>query len=177
MTRMPSSDLRVSAGHVALELRAPGFETLRRELDVDGGQTEQLTLTLVPVSETPTLREKAYTPPPSGGISDQKVLALTTGAIGLVGAVVGTVSGLTAASKKSDAEKVCPGLCPSQNGVQLWSDARTAGNVSTIAFVVAGVGLTGAAVLWLSAKPAAGRTARAAEIDLGLGSVQVRGRW
>jgi hypothetical protein len=134
-----------------------------------------VTLTLDPVRLPPP--EKAITPTATRGLGTQEVLAITVGALGLASAAVGTVSGLTAASKKSDAEKACPDLCSTAGGVSEWSDAKTAGNVSTVAFLAAGVGLTVAAVLWFSATREPSRPAPMAEIDLGPSSVQVRGTW
>ncbi len=58
----------------------------------------------------------------------------------------------------------------------MWRDAKNAGNLSTIAFVIGGVGLAGAAVLWIAGKP---ETANApgAQVGVSPGGLAVRGRW
>jgi hypothetical protein len=106
--------------------------------------------------------------------STQKTLALVAGGVGVVGVGLGTIFGLSAMSKHDDAAAKCPAACPDQAGVDLWNDARTAGNISTVAFVVGGVGLATGAILWFTAKPS--RTT-ALRTDFGPGTVQIRGTW
>jgi hypothetical protein len=123
--------------------------------------------------------------PPSQGIGIQKVLALVTTGVGVAGVAVGTVFGLESMSKHDDAIKACPGACRDQNGVTLWNQARSAGDLSTAGFVVGAVGLAGGAVLWFTA-PAPEESMRAGavrgvfetmRIGVGPGSLQVRGVW
>jgi hypothetical protein len=77
-------------------------------------------------------------------------------------------------SKHNDAAAACPApACADQNGVDLWHDAQTAGNVSTVAFIVGGVGLAGAAVLWLTAKPGTAAT----RVGVGPGGLQLKAVW
>jgi hypothetical protein len=108
----------------------------------------------------------------SGGT--QKVIAIVAAGVGVAGIGVGTIFGLSAMSKHDDANAKCPGACTDQAGVELWNDARSAGNISTIGFVVGGVGLATGAILWLTAKPS--RTT-AFQGGVGPGSVQIRGTW
>ncbi len=70
---------------------------------------------------------------------------------------------------------MCPNTCPTQGGVDLWNDASTLGNVSTIGLIVGGVALAGGAVLWFTA-PRSG-SAVSAQVGAGLGDIQVRGSW
>jgi hypothetical protein len=108
----------------------------------------------------------------SGGT--QKAVAIVAAGVGVVGIGVGTIFGLSAMSKHDDANAKCPGACSDQAGVELWNDARTAGNISTIGFVVGGVGLATGAILWLTAKPSRTTSVHA---DVGPGSLQIRGTW
>jgi hypothetical protein len=104
----------------------------------------------------------------------QRTLALVAGGVGVVGVAVGSIFGLQAMSKHSDADQKCPGDCPDQAGVDLWNEARTAGNISTIAFAVGGVGLATGAILWFTAKPSRASSVHA---QIGPGSLQIRGTW
>ncbi len=61
-----------------------------------------------------------------------------------------------------------PGQCATQDGVNKWSAAASTGNISTIAFIVGGVGIAGAAVLWSTA-PGATRQTGAAQVGVGPG--------
>jgi hypothetical protein len=109
-----------------------------------------------------------------GGMGTQKILALVAGGIGVVGIGVGSAFGFIAISKKSDAQSACPNQCATSDGVTKWSDAGAAGNLSTIGFIVGGVGLAGAAVLWFMA-PSSG--ASTAQVGIGPGALQLKGTW
>jgi len=109
-----------------------------------------------------------------GGMGTQRVLALVAGGIGVVGIGVGTAFGIMALSKKSDAQNVCPNDCPTQDGVNKWSDATSTGNISTIALIVGGVGIVGGAVLWFTAPSG---SSSSPQVGVGPGGLQLRGRW
>lgn len=83
--------------------------------------------------------------------------AIGVAAAGAVGMIAGSVFGLSAQSKWSDAEDRCnAALECDRTGVDLAADARRAGNISTVAFVAGGVAIGGAAALWFLAAPAGG---------------------
>jgi hypothetical protein len=111
------------------------------------------------------------------GLGTQKILGLVAMGVGVVGVGLGTVFGLQSMSKHDDAQKACPNTqCATQDGVALWSDARSAGDLSTILFAVGGVGLAGGAVLWFTAKSESA-DAPSAQVGLGPGTFQLRGTW
>jgi hypothetical protein len=94
----------------------------------------------------------ATAPSPSAPSSSRKTLAYVAGGVGIVGLGVGTVFGLRTFSKKSDRDAACPGgICTSQAGIDLDSQARTAARTSTIGFGVGLVGLGVGTYLLLSA--------------------------
>lgn len=82
----------------------------------------------------------------------QRAAAIALGLIGLAGLATGSIFGLRAASKNSEASKHCRDdtRCDAE-GIRLDQQGRDAGTVSTIAFVVGGVALAGGAVLLLTA--------------------------
>lgn len=103
-----------------------------------------------------------------GGLSRQKVAAIVVASIGVASLGTGGAFGVIAMQKKKDAEKLCPGdECPDQTGSDAWSKAKTAGTISTIGFAVGGAAIAGAALLWF--------TAPQAQLEVGLGSIHVRG--
>jgi hypothetical protein len=91
--------------------------------------------------------------------SAQKTWSVVLGGAGLVGLGVGSAFGLMALSERNDAQSACPGSrCATQDAANKWSSAGSTGNVSTIAFIVGGAGVAGAALLWFTA-PSPGRVA------------------
>ena len=78
--------------------------------------------------------------------------ALVTGIVGLVGLGVGAVAGGISWADHDSASQSCPGFrCASPASAGKWNDAVTWGTVSTVAFVVGGIGIAGASVIWLTA--------------------------
>ena len=115
-------------------------------------------------------------PAPPPRLSSQKIAALAVAGVGVAALGVGSVFGLIANGKKSDAKAACPDRCTDQSGVDKWNSARSAGNVSTVAFIVGAAALGTGAVLWFTAKP---ESASAPGLALGtsFGSLQLRGTW
>ena len=96
-----------------------------------------------PVAPRRSLHERCrlarQSPETSSGLGTQKTLAIVAGGVGLVGLGLGSVFGLMTISKKNDAQSACPNLCSTQDGVTQRSDTKSAGNTSTVAFIVGGV--------------------------------------
>lgn len=93
-----------------------------------------------------------------GGIGNRWP-ALVAGGVGVVGIGVGTIFGLQSMSKHDDAEKHCSGDQCTPEGIALRDDAIAAGNVSTVGFIVGGVGLAAGAVLWFTLPSGSGDAA------------------
>lgn len=84
----------------------------------------------------------------------QRTIAVVAGGVGVVGVVIGTVFGLRSSSKHDAADRACGGPAPAdcpQEGVDAGNAARSAGNVSTIGFILGGAGLAAGAILWFTA--------------------------
>jgi len=113
--------------------------------------------------------------PEESALGPQRTGALVAGGVGVAGLAVGSIFGLIAKSKHDQAGQFCDGTtCTSQRGVDLKSEAVTAGNISTVAFITGAVGLAAGAALWVTAGPDASRAATP-QLGVGLGSVVVRG--
>jgi serine/threonine-protein kinase len=153
-----------------------GTETATKTPAAPLATPPQATTTAPQVTTTQTTTSQpASDSPPSGerpGLGPQKIAAIVAAGVGVVGVGIGTVFGLQAMSKRSDASNACPGQCADQNGIDLWKSAKTAGNVSTVAFIVGGVGLAAGATLWFTAKPSA-----STQVGIGPGSIELKGIW
>jgi hypothetical protein len=182
--RLGGAPVPVDPGEHTFVFEVPGQPRFEKKLvlrEGEQGRLERVTIGTAPEPAKPPPTE-APSPGPatrpiegsSSGLGFQKVLAIGAGVVGVAGLGVGSAFGLVALSKRDDAEKICPGnLCPDTTGSSKWSDAKTAGNVATVAFVVGGVSAAAGVVLWLTA-PSVGQGVR---VGFGPGSVQVGGRW
>jgi hypothetical protein len=179
------------AGPHLFEATAPGRRPWSTTVNVeDGGSTLTVRvpdLDLLPVEPAPAevhplpeAQDQPAAPPPARGhLGTQRALAIASGGLGVVAIGVGTFFGIQSMSKHNEAAKACPQtVCPlpdPQNGLNLWNDARTDGNVSTVAFVVGAVGVAGMAALWFTAPT--GPADNATRVGLGIGSVRLQGVW
>ena len=110
----------------------------------------------------------------SNSLGSQRVVAVAATGIGVIGVALGSTFGLISRSKHDEAQHDCTGSnCREQRGVDLKSQAIWTGNVSTVAFVVAAVGLGAGATLWFTASPRSAPTQPQAGV--GLGGVFLRG--
>jgi hypothetical protein len=109
-------------------------------------------------------------------LGTQRTLALASAAVGIVGLGVGIGFGLKAMSRHDDAQTACPGTCADQHGVDLWNRAVSAGTVSTVGFIVTGVGLAGAGVLWFVPRHEANGGATTT-VAVAPGMIGMRGIW
>jgi hypothetical protein len=105
----------------------------------------------------------------------QRVAALAAGAVGVAGVAVGTVFGLQAKTLRDDAHTShgCDddSRCQTTQGVELIEQARRAGNLSTVAFVIGATGVVAGATLWITAPR------HVPQVGLGIGGLHIRGTW
>jgi len=135
----------VDAGEQTITVSAPGKAPWRETIAVRE-------------AETATVRVKALDDPKIPG---QRIGAIAAGGVGVAGVVVGSVFGLLAMSKWSDAVDACKGpaesptSCSTPKGVAdastLGSEANGLATISTVGFVLGGAGLAAAGILWFTA--------------------------
>ena len=177
--------LPVDPGKHAIEASAKGKKPFTATIDVsDRVRTPSVE---VPVLDADPDAAKASTTTTTTEPADEKRADGSTTRIasyvlmgaGVVGLGVGTVFGLKTSSTWSDAKTHCTGLECDRTGVQLATDAKNAGTVSTIAFVAGGALLAGGAILFFtlpSAPAKAGAThGTRVGFGLGLGSATMQG--
>jgi hypothetical protein len=123
-----------------------------------------------PASSAPQTAEQ----PSTSSWSAQRTGALVAGGVGVVSIVVGAVFGLDAFSKWSHAQSACGNGCGPNDPAQGYKkDASTAATVSTVAFVVSGIAVVGAVVLWATAP--SGGVQVAPTVGPQAGGVTIRG--
>ena len=180
--RLEGTALSIDPGEHVFVFETAGQPLVQKQMVIregEKGRRERVSFptildVLIPKNQ-PKPQPTAHTSP----FSVQRVMAIASAGIGVVGLGLGIGFGIDAMSKHDDANKACPNQCTDQKGVDLWNQAASSGNVSTVAFIVGAAGLVGGAVLWLTAKPSANDASSQASTELGFGpgSVQLRRAW
>jgi hypothetical protein len=144
----------VDPGSHTLRFEAPGKPPVEKKVIFREGEKDRH-ITVVLGAPTAVLPPAAA---PSSGTwwNARKTLAVTSGAVGLVGVVLGSAFGVAAKSDWSSSQSLCsPGNCPStsahDSAVSDQQSASTCALVSTIGFVVGVAGIAGGAALWFTA--------------------------
>ena len=164
--------LPVDPGAHKVVASAPGHRSFTDSVVLKEGGSATLPIPVLeaaPEEPAPAAAQPAAPPPttgsPSSPVTDRSAeppqadssggpgaLVIGLGALGVVGIGAGTVLGFMTKSKFDESKQHCnPGnenLCNAQ-GVELRDNAFTLGNLSTVGFIVGGVALAGAAVLWI----------------------------
>ena len=100
-----------------------------------------------PTVATPTPAEATTQRPPGR----DRTWAWVAGGVGVAGVLTGSIAGAIAIDKKNTVNAQCQGMVCTQAGKDAGDSGRTFATVSTVGFVVGGVGLAAAAVLWVLA--------------------------
>jgi hypothetical protein len=193
--RLEGTALSIDPGAHTFSFETAGQAAIQKQFVIREGEKdrrERLVFGAASVATVPApapapasiLASSPGTPPPSDGASHglgtQRILAIVAAGVGVVGLGVGIGYGVSSRSKHDSASKVCPNpQCPDGNGVDLWNQAISAGNISTAAFIVGAAGLAGGATLWFTAPHRAGGAAETAgtQVGLGPGMLQMKGVW
>ena len=155
----------VDPGSHMIEATAPGKKAWRSTVKVEGDNAS--VIVAVPALEdapvetqaTPSLGASTDLPPEG---KTRRTIALVVGGVGVVGLGIGTAFALQAKAKYDDSLPSCPtdkNICSAQ-GVSLRDDARTAGNVATVAIGAGAAALVAGAILFLTAPSAGGEPDR-----------------
>lgn len=135
-------------GYHQLVATAPAHDELRREVSLAERATEVVELSLTPSAGAADAEEAA-----SGGGGIGKWPAIISWSLGAVGLGFGIGYGVVAINDTNALldDYACAGdICPSAAQDDLDS-AKLEGNISTVGFVVAGVGLVAGTIFWLVA--------------------------
>jgi hypothetical protein len=140
----------VDPGAHVIEVTAPGRQAWSAKVDI-AGEGAQQTVEVPGLAEAKTDAAPATPVATKDELSSQRKLAIAAGGVGVAGIAVGSVLGVLAITKWSDAKDGCdPAGCTGAS-VSEGQSAETLGNLSTVGFIIGGVGLAAAAVLWFTA--------------------------
>jgi hypothetical protein len=167
--------LAMDPGSHLLRFEADGKTPLEKTVVLREGEKERrVTVVLTPEGYVPQAPLPPLPVAPPSTWNQRKTMAVAVGAVGLVGIIVGSVTGGLALSSWSTAKSECTtASCPSSTRPSAESSrtsAVTLGTVSTVAFVVGGAGLAGGGLLWLTAPKSDAPVALELRPVFGLGS-------
>jgi hypothetical protein len=159
----------VDPGDHVIGAGGQGYLKAEGKVHVDAGRATSISLTLSPdpnastaaagaqpatavapqapaaTTGAPAVTQAEAPPRPAAG---NHVPAYIAGAVGLVGVGVGIVFGMAATNDKSDLDHMCKAMvCPPSAQSTLDAGTRN-GTISTVGFVIGGLGLAGGAVLY-----------------------------
>lgn len=184
---------QVDPGPHVLKASADGFKTGEKPFPVAEGATADVKITLEAGASTPLPPGPGdaggdhagprpggdtVTPPPAdtgGGGNGMKYAAYGAFAVGGAGLVLGAVTGVVAMGKASSLKDACTdGKCPASEDSNI-SSYKTMTALSTVGFIVAGVGGAAGAVLLITAPKSSG--ARWVSPYVGAGTLGAAGRF
>jgi hypothetical protein len=176
------------SGSHTIEASAPGRKPWSQTVSVlDGATTSHVTvpdLERLPPDAKPVAEAPAPVVAPvaahraSGRGSAQRISGIFGLSLGVAGAGLGATFGLLSKAKHDTAHGECPDhSCGNAQGVSDWADATNFGNISTVAFIVGGVGLAAGVTLLLTAPKSEDTEGPVARVVVGPGDVALMGTW
>lgn len=150
----------VNPGDRVVKGTAPGYRPAEEKVTVKEGGDTPVTLKMekdapkeAPKVEAPAVPEEPPPPPPPPS-SGLRTGAYIAAGVGVAGLAVGGIFGLLAKGKHDDLKKTCLDgeLCPMSEKGNIDSFKSNA-NISTIGFIVGGVGVVAAIPLFIASRP------------------------
>jgi hypothetical protein len=161
-------DRRIDPGAHRLSVRAPGCHSFETTFELGEGQTKQVNVVL---NIDPMARARVASHDTDSGYSEATWVAFGAGAAGLV---LGVAGGIVVASRTNTLSQTCVNrVCPPEARGDIGA-AKTWATISTIGFVVAGVGAAAGVGLLIGAPKAGEKRTQAV---IGLGTVALQGQF
>lgn len=146
----------VDPGQYVIEASAPGYKPYKADVTV-GPNADKQSVALPALekgqADAPATPGTTTEPPPpgeEGGMNGLTIAGFVVGGVGVVGLVVGAITGLSASSTASGAEDD-PALCPDKKctaaGLDEIDSAKSTATISTVGFIAGGVLLAGGATM------------------------------
>jgi hypothetical protein len=135
--------LPLDPGSHTVVVQARGHDDRQTEVRLAVGESKRLEVEI-----GPAVAAKVAAPPPDNGPGREakpgplsRPLVLVGGGLGTLGVLVGSITGAMALGAGGRAKTACPDLQCSASALDDVHSGRTLGTVSTVGFVVAGVGV------------------------------------
>jgi len=153
-----------------VEASAPGKQPWRATVAVTGdAATVAVTVPALVAVPKAVVAPSPVPPPPRAEAARPVVLSAALLGVGVVALTAGVVLALDARSKYDDADSLCDerGCAPQAASIQ--EGARSRGNVATVAFIVGGLAVASAAVVWFVVPGPRPATSARSSFGMGVG--------
>jgi hypothetical protein len=166
----------LDAGDHVIHASATGYAEAEQRVHVVPADLTRATVSLIPLQAAQPAAEPAAA---SDVDTTQQTAAYIVGGIGVAGLIVGGIFGVRSILKHDESDRFCgkDNTCIHERGVSAMEAARTAGDISTVAFIAGGLALGAGTVLLLTA-PSSNEVERketATRLTIGPGSLHVSG--
>lgn len=158
----------VDPGQHEIEVRTPDGRVDRLTVTLEPGQARTVALQLPTAFDD---EEPGAAADVDGGWTGLHTGAVVAGGLGLVGLVVGGVTGGMVFAKKGEVDDGCVDNVCTAEGWAAADDGKSLAMVSNVGFAVGGVALAGGVVLWLLAPSLGEPEQEAAGVRLDVGGV------
>jgi hypothetical protein len=141
----------VGEGRHTFRATKAGYAPVSQVVDIAGGDNIKVSLDLAPPLTSSAA--PGSTASPSAEHAASYAPAIVSLGVGGAGLALGAVFGILAVGEKSSLKSACQGtVCPASAQADINAFTRD-GAISTVSFVVGGVGVAAAAVLYLTERP------------------------
>ena len=167
--------LPVNPGAHALVARAKGHEDTTQNVSIAEGESKRVELQLGPARAAEAAAATTGAGPEGGSGGTSPLVYVGFGTL-IAGVAVGSVFGVLTLGKGSDAKAACPGgACESQSAADDAKSGQTFGTISTLGFIVGGVGAAVGIIglVWGKPNSSSSEPVRAARVLRVLSAVSV----
>jgi hypothetical protein len=166
----------LDAGDHVIHASAAGYAETEQRIHVVPADLTRVTVSLLPLQAAQPATQP--TAPPDVDTT-QQTAAYIVGGIGVAGLIVGSIFGVRSILKHNESDRFCgkDNTCIHERGVSAMEAARSAGDISTVAFIAGGLALGAGTVLLLTAPSGSDveREETATRLTIGPGNLQLRG--
>lgn len=169
--------LLVDPGEHTVIVSAEGGSSAKRVVHVDEGRSEALALTLEPAARSAGPQAPVaipLPPPPARDAKGSLTPAFLGFGVGAAGLGVGAITGILALGKAADLAAACPTKRCQPADRAIADSASSLATVSTIGFVIGGVGAA-AGIVFLVVRPSSTPASTSLRASLGPGTFALQG--
>lgn len=178
--------LPVDPGEIVIHVQAPGRPDWDHRFFVNKGDQKTVQVPVPPADKNTERAAKvgrplepvpSYLPPLESDASGQRIAAFVAIGVGAAGILAGSITGAITWGQKGPIEANCLNHVCNLDGQAAAENAKTFGTVSTVTFIVGGVGLAAGAALYFTLPAPAKLSAVPSRITARPAGVEVTWQW